>query len=731
MPTYLFKKIARLIRKDSTALPAQPAQNLTPLEILSSSGKFNSQWYGEKYRDVAQDPRWANNLALHYLLVGGFEGRKPTPWFDSAWYLLTYTDVKASQMNPLLHYIMHGSKEGRHPNQKKQQEAAERTASKLQAKALKKVKNEALPTTDKLKTADKKVSNGKAPKIENVETIPAVQKNQRTHTAVTSDNYLKDVLVKNLWGGYPSASLKMLEKMYNDVKTSAEHRFSACMHAVRWYFFVEDYHKVLELAALAERIDAKFANRKFFVSATVSTLCKLKKFSEASKIAERYLATTEDPDVRLLLANTLQSTVEKLSQINKVFNAAELSPIELKDPQKPLNMDNIVSHAPVIQSNLKVSVILPVYNCGRLLPIAINSLQNQSWRNLEIIIVDDCSPDNTFEIAQQLAAQDSRIIAIKQTQNAGAYSARNTGLQFATGDFITTHDGDDWSHPQKIQMQLEFLQQHPQVMGVCTHWIRALSDLEFTQNWRLESQLIHWSHSSFLFKRQIIEDIGPWDRVLVGGDTEFIWRIQAKYGQHAVEKIHKKVPFSFALDDDSSLTRAKATHVRTIHNGLRHIYRSTAKWWHRSTDPKNLCITGVKRAFPAPATMLERENKPLLLDLLIIGDFSNLDPDEQLLQINKDPNKSIGVFHCPAFGKKSGELSDIYFELIQQDNIQPIVYGQSVEAQRVVFLTLDYLNEPPEEYPNILSSLVTYKVGERETEIEHPQPLIRPMTASS
>lgn len=729
MPTYLFKKIARLIRKTPIAQSTLPAQNLTPLEILSSSGKFNSYWYGEKYKDVAQDPRWANNLALHYLLVGGFEGRKPSPWFDSAWYLSTYTDVKASKMNPLLHYIMHGSKEGRHPNKKKQQQAAEKNSVQLQAKVLKQLKTEALPTADKPKTAHKKVSNGKSPKLEKSEKVPTAQKHQTTHVSVTHDNYIKDVLVKNLWGGYPSASLKMLEKMYNDVKTSPEYRFSACMHAVRWYFFVEDYHKVLELTALAERIDVKFANRKFFVAATVSTLCKLKKINEATQIAKRYLAATEDPDVRLLLANTLQSTVEKLAQINKVFSATELSPIELKDPQKPLNMDNIISHAPTIQSNLKVSVILPVYNCGRLLPIAISSLQNQSWKNLEIIIVDDCSPDNTFEIAQQFAAQDPRVVAIQQPKNAGAYSARNMGLQFATGDFITTHDGDDWSHPQKIQMQLEYLQQHPQVMGVCTHWIRALSTLEFTQNWRLESQLIHWSHSSFLFKRKIIEDIGPWDRVLVGGDTEFIWRVQAKYGQHAVEKIHKKVPFSFALDDDSSLTRAKATHVRTIHNGLRHIYRSTAKWWHRSTDPKHLCITGVKRAFPAPTTMLERENKLLALDLLIVGDFSNLESEEQLRHINKDSDKKIGVFHCPVFGKKSGELSDIYFDLIRQDNIQPIVYGQSVEAQQVAFMTLDYLDEPPEEYPTIFSDLVTYKIGELETEIELPQPLIRPTSA--
>lgn len=730
MPTYLFKKIARLIRKGSIAQSALPTQNLSPLEILTSSGKFDSQWYGEKYQDVARDPRWASNLALHYLLVGGFEGRKPSSWFDSAWYLAAYPDVKASQMNPLLHYIMHGRKEGRHPNNKKQEQATEKTAVKLQEKELKKVKTEVLPTSDKLETADKKVNNGQAPKIAKAEKKTVLKKNQKSQTAVNSDSYIKDVLVKNLWGGYPSASLKMLEKMYNDVKTPPEYRFSACMHAVRWFFFVEDYHKVLELTALAERINAKFVTRKFFVSASISTLCKLKKINEASLIAERYLATTEDPDVRLLLANTLQSSMEKLAQINKVFSAAELSPIELKDPQKPLNMDNIISHAPVIQSNLKVSVILPVYNCGKLLPIAISSLQNQSWRNLEIIIVDDCSPDNTFEIAQQLAAHDPRIIAIQQPKNAGAYSARNTGLQFATGDFITTHDGDDWSHPQKIQMQLEFLQQHPQVMGVCTHWIRALSTLEFTQNWRLESQLIHWSHSSFLFKRQAIEEIGPWDRVLVGGDTEFIWRIQAKYGQHAVEKIHKKVPFSFALDDDSSLTRAKATHVRTIHNGLRHIYRSTAKWWHRSTDPKNLCITGAKRAFPAPATMLERENKPVALDLLIVGDFSNLESEEQLLHINKNSNKRIGVFHCPVFGKKSGELSDIYFDLIQQDNIQPIVYGQSVEAQHVAFMTLDYLDEPPEEYPTIFSDLVTYKIGEFETEIELPQPLIRPITTN-
>lgn len=97
----------------------------------------------------------------------------------------------------------------------------------------------------------------------------------------------------------------------------------------------------------------------------------------------------------------------------------------------------------------KVSVIVPVFNMEDYIERSINSLQNQTYQNLEIIIVDDGSSDSSLSIIERLAATDTRIIYRSQP-NGGAAKARNTGLSLVTGDYITFVDGDDILSPNAI-----------------------------------------------------------------------------------------------------------------------------------------------------------------------------------------------------------------------------------------------------------------------------------------
>src|SRR5699024_4032739 len=98
----------------------------------------------------------------------------------------------------------------------------------------------------------------------------------------------------------------------------------------------------------------------------------------------------------------------------------------------------------------KVTVIMPTYSPGKGIWTAIRSLLEQTWKNLEIIVVNDASPSRYRSLYSELEQLDSRITVLHQEVNAGAYVARNSGLRFATGEFVTTHDDDDWSHPDKI-----------------------------------------------------------------------------------------------------------------------------------------------------------------------------------------------------------------------------------------------------------------------------------------
>ena len=92
----------------------------------------------------------------------------------------------------------------------------------------------------------------------------------------------------------------------------------------------------------------------------------------------------------------------------------------------------------------KVSVILPVYNVEKYIREALDSVVNQTLRDIEIICVDDCSTDNSYEILQEYAQKDSRFIVLKQEVNQGPGVARNRGLDVATGDYIMFLDPDDW-----------------------------------------------------------------------------------------------------------------------------------------------------------------------------------------------------------------------------------------------------------------------------------------------
>lgn len=93
--------------------------------------------------------------------------------------------------------------------------------------------------------------------------------------------------------------------------------------------------------------------------------------------------------------------------------------------------------------NTLISVIVPVYKVENYLNRCIDSILNQTYRNLEVILVDDGSPDNCPSICEEYAKKDSRIKIVHQ-ENGGLSSARNTGLTVTSGEFITFVDSDDW-----------------------------------------------------------------------------------------------------------------------------------------------------------------------------------------------------------------------------------------------------------------------------------------------
>lgn len=104
--------------------------------------------------------------------------------------------------------------------------------------------------------------------------------------------------------------------------------------------------------------------------------------------------------------------------------------------------------------NRTVSVIIPVYNAGKFLEGTLLSAINQSYQDMEIVLVDDCSTDNSAEIIKRLQSDHPNIIYHRQEKNQGAAVARNTALNIAKGRFVAFLDSDDLWIPEKLKWQL-------------------------------------------------------------------------------------------------------------------------------------------------------------------------------------------------------------------------------------------------------------------------------------
>lgn len=110
-----------------------------------------------------------------------------------------------------------------------------------------------------------------------------------------------------------------------------------------------------------------------------------------------------------------------------------------------------------------VSVITPLFNAEDWLKTTVLSLQEQTYTDWEMIIVDDLSTDNSYQIAQDLAATDNRIKVFQLDINGGASLARNKSIELAKGRYIAFLDSDDLWHPEKLEKQITFMQKYDHV----------------------------------------------------------------------------------------------------------------------------------------------------------------------------------------------------------------------------------------------------------------------------
>jgi hypothetical protein len=253
-----------------------------------------------------------------------------------------------------------------------------------------------------------------------------------------------------------------------------------------------------------------------------------------------------------------------------------------------------------------VSVLMPVYNASATLLKAAQSILEQTWQNLELILVDDCSQDNSLQIAHDLQSRDARVKVLALNTNGGPYVAKNIGLTVAKGQYLTVHDADDWAFPTRIEQQLQPLLR-AKAPGLAVSMGRTLRcDMtgQFTRfqplDWVSLDGALRLCFPSPLFDRAYFDQkLGAWDSARVGADAEIFQRIR-RFDPSALHTLD--TPVMLQLDLPDSLTRHEDTHNDERGEApARTVYRQAWSAWHAEhTEMPKLHFPQKERAFPVP-----------------------------------------------------------------------------------------------------------------------------------
>lgn len=281
--------------------------------------------------------------------------------------------------------------------------------------------------------------------------------------------------------------------------------------------------------------------------------------SRGAQIFRRIRARNDQTHYQLLQANAVRREMTEteddwsrwLERINVLLDRDNLAPISV-GTEGDTYLDALRTEVePRSVNGPLVSVIVPTFQGGGMIGTTLRSLVEQTWKNLEIIVVDDGSTEEHFRKIESACAEFPEVRLIRQEENLGAYIARNAGLQASSGDFITVHDDDDWSHAQKIELQAKHLLQNRQLMANKSSHVRTYEDLTFTRI-NNNPSFSQPNYSSLLVRREAFDTVGGWDLVNRGADAEFRDRLLEAFPEDIPTVA--EAPVSFTRVHGGSLT---------------------------------------------------------------------------------------------------------------------------------------------------------------------------------
>ena len=367
-----------------------------------------------------------------------------------------------------------------------------------------------------------------------------------------------------------------------------------------------------------------------------------------------------------------------------------LQPVTLR-PDGPTPFDRLASGAGrAVRHEQRITVIMSCYNPGQHLLTAVRSVLEQTWQNLELLVVDDASPSPAAGVLEAAEASDSRVRVIRKKVNGGTYRARNTALTQATGDFFTCVDSDDWAHPQRLELGVRPMLADPGLLATRGFGLRGSTDLQLSRSGRRA----HIVASSSLMVRTFpgLNRMGFFDPVRKGADNEYALRLEAAFGGF----VHDLAPhpLTVLLADDASLSAADFSP------GWRHPARSeyseSPRHFHAEVAARRrpaFLDPSAPRLFPAPRRWqrLPQDGEPgPVLDLCVVADWREGNLDEATVdEVARAAagGAVVGVVHLESLHDlrpDAAPVASALRELIAAGTVERVYLDDDREARHVV-----------------------------------------------
>ncbi|WP_249869263.1 glycosyltransferase family 2 protein [Oceanobacillus saliphilus] len=516
--------------------------------------------------------------------------------------------------------------------------------------------------------------------------------------------------------GFTERALAELTYFFENIKDPQLRRLAA-WELTLWHanqLTEADAKKALEYseAAAHGEKEANQLRRIAIIRAELYETCN--ELDKAKHVIDEMLKRQQHADLYLAAANLENDIAERVKWINRAMTNYTLQPIEFaSEDRKPeyddlrtLDMNRKIVEGP------KVSVILPAFKAEGGIRVAIESILSQTWTNLELLAVDDCSPDQTAAVIREYAEKDSRVKLLSTPVNSGPYVARNIALQKASGEFVTINDSDDWSHAEKLEIQVNHLIKNEHVIANTSEHARLTEDLKLYRR-GTPGKYIFPNMSSIMFRREpVLEKVGYWDSVRFAADGEFKRRLINVFGKNSYVDL-KSGPLSLPRQSVTSLTGSSAFGYNGFFMGVRKEYVESLEYHHQTAQSLRYPFPMESRPFHVPEPMWpNREAKPSgsrIFNIVIATDFRTIDTDEKKmiheLYLKKDCRigfVQLNQYHLNA----EKEIKRDIRQLLDGDRVQMLVYGEKIQTDRLIVINPTVLEEHQRYIPEVKADAV-------------------------